>query len=127
MTDLLIQPTYSTPLVDFRFSEHRLAIRGEAYPENALAFFTPITQALSQYLARGDTAPILVQFQLRYMNSASIKMIFQAVKLLEAANDAGRPVSIEFENDPDDEMAGDFAEDLADAFPSLNHRLAPAG
>jgi hypothetical protein len=127
MTDILIPPTYSTPLVDFRFSEHRLAMRGEAYPENALAFFTPITQGLAAYLARRGDAPILMSFQLRYMNSASIKMIFQIVKMLEQVSDAGRDVSVEFENDPDDEMAGDFAEDLADAFPTLALRLAPAG
>ena len=123
MDDFLLAATKHTPKVELRVSEHRLVLQGEAYPENAVVFFTPLIQALNAYLARPAEQPLLVIFQLRYMNSASTKMIFRLAALLNAAAETGRPIVLEVHHDPEDEMLVEFAEDLAKEFRVISIKL----
>lgn len=124
MSDIYLAPTRHTPTVDFAFSEHRLALKGEAYPENASLFFAPLLEALKAYLDRADPVPLVFDLQLAYMNSASTKMIFQLVNLLNQAARTGRDVVLQFEHDPDDEMVAEFAEDLSEDFPNVLIKVA---
>ena len=39
MQDFVLPPTRQTPAIELAFSAHRLRIAGDAYPENAVAFF----------------------------------------------------------------------------------------
>lgn len=124
MDDLLLPATKHTPRVDFAFSTHTLSLQGEAYPENAVAFFAPLATAIEAYLEAGDAAPLQVRIELRYMNSASTKMIFKLLALLDQAAGRGRAIVLDFAHDADDEMMTEFAEDVAQDFPSLTVRLA---
>ena len=52
MTEVTLTPsieqaaTQATPEVNFDFSAQRLVLKGEAWPENAAAFFRPLLQAI---------------------------------------------------------------------------------
>ena len=113
MDDVHLGATRQSPEVDFRFSEHRLRLSGEAYPENAAAFFTPLIHACDAYLKEGGDEPIVIDLELRYLNSASTKLLFQFVGVFDRAAKAGRKVVVEFKHDPEDDMLIEFAEDLA--------------
>ena len=123
MNDILLPPTRHTPAIDFRFSEHRLSMKGELYPENAALFFTPLMASLKTYLDRADPVPLTVSLDLLYMNSASTKKVFQIAGLLDIAARAGRAVALDFESDPDNEIMVEFAADLAEDFPTLAVRV----
>jgi SiaC family regulatory phosphoprotein len=123
MSDIKIPGSRQTPEIDFQFSSHRLLMAGEAYPENAVAFFTPLTQATAAYLAASGGAPVQVVLGLRYMNSASTKMVFQFLGVLDQAASQGRKVMIEFRHDPDDDTMIEFAEDMRADYPWLNFNL----
>ena len=112
MDDLFIAATRQSPEIDFRFSQHSLRMAGEAYPENAAAFFSPLVQACDAYLRESGDAPVTIDLALRYLNSASTKLLFQFVGLFDRAASTGRKVTIVFKHDPEDDMLIEFAEDL---------------
>lgn len=116
MSDLYVKGTRQSPEVDFRFSENLLIMKGEAYPENAVAFFTPLTQAVASYLEGSGRTPVTVQLDLRYLNSASTKMLFQFIGVLDRAASSGRKIRLEFAYESDDDMLMEFAEDLKTDF-----------
>ena len=112
MDDLFIVGSRHSPEVDFRFSQHSLRMAGEAYPENATAFFGPLIQACDAYLKASGDAPVTIDLALRYLNSASTKLLFQFVGLFDRAASTGRKVTIVFKHDPEDDMLIEFAQDL---------------
>ena len=62
--------------------------------------------------AEGADAPVSMKLALRYMNSASTKMVFQMMAILDGYAAKGRKITILFEHDPDDDMMIEFADDL---------------
>lgn len=112
MDELHIPGTRQSPAVDFWFSQHRFRLQGEAYPENATAFFDPLTAAVQAYADRGEAAPVQVELRLRYLNSASTKLLFKWVAVWDKVAETGRPVRLVFETAPDDEVLREFGEDL---------------
>jgi hypothetical protein len=112
MQNVIIPATRQTPAIDLRFSEHRLRIAGEAYPENALSFFEPVLKAIADYLAQPHAAPLEVELELRYLNSASTKMVFKLAALLDQAAAKGRPVHMRFVVLEDDEILQELGADM---------------
>lgn len=120
MHNLKIAPTNTSPEVDFQFSEHRLALRGESYPENAAAFFGPIVEALSEYLAQTRNQVIEVVIQLTYFNSSSTKVLFNIFNMLNAAA-ASNTINLHWRHDEDDDTILEFGDDLHEDFPAVNY------
>lgn len=112
MDDLHIPGTRQSPAIDFWFSQHRFRMQGEAYPENANAFFDPLTAAIQAYAAVPSSAPVQVELRLRYLNSASTKLLFKWVSVWDKLAETGRRVHLSFETAPDDEVLQDFGADL---------------
>ena len=123
MPDIKIPATRQTPEISFEFSRNHLLMTGEVYPENAVAFFTPLTQAVSDYLSRSGDAPVTFVLGLKYMNSASTKMVFQLMGVLDKAASTGRKITLEFRHDAEDDMMIEFAEDMKSDYVWLNIEL----
>jgi hypothetical protein len=120
MQDISLPSTRQTPAIDLAFSSHRLRIAGEAYPENAVAFFEPILEQIRGYLAEGHEQPLEAELELRYLNSASTKMVFKLVGLLDQAASRGRRVHLRFLVLDDDEMLQDLGADMKTDFSWLD-------
>jgi hypothetical protein len=120
MQDFVLPASRQTPAIELAFSAHRLRIAGESYPENAVAFYEPVMDQLRQYLAQAAGAPIAAQFELRYLNSASTKMIFKLAGLLDQAASKGRQVHLRFLVLEDDEMLQDLGADMRADFSWLD-------
>jgi len=122
MKDLHIPPSNETPEVDFRFSEHKLVIRGESYPENALSFYAPIRNSLQDYLnSLGPGDKVNVEIALRYFNSSSTKLIRALVAMLNSAALTGKQVILDWHHDEDDDMMLEFGLDLHEEHSALNY------
>lgn len=119
MENLHIAATNESPEIDFRYSENRLSIRGESYPENAMAFYSPIRASLQNYL---DTATggIEVDVALRYFNSSSTKIIRMLIAMLNTAAEAGKSAVVRWHHDPEDDMMAEFGLDLKEEFRALS-------
>lgn len=124
MEDLYISPTPETPEIDFRFTEHRLHISGESYPENAMAFYAPVRASLQNYLEKvSDQRTIEAHFNLRYFNSSSTKLIRALVALMHETAAAGKRIAAHWYHDPDDDMMQEFGLDLREEFRMLDLRV----
>ena len=76
-SDLHVAATGTSPEVDLRFSEHRLALKGESYPENAAAFYGDLVARVRAYLAGlAGGGEVTFDVALTYFNSSSTKMLF---------------------------------------------------
>ncbi|QWT46305.1 DUF1987 domain-containing protein [Azospira inquinata] len=120
MDNLYIPAGRDTPEVDFRFDAHRLSLAGEAYPENAAAFFGPLLAATRRYLQQRDGRPLEVHIDLAYFNSSSTKVLFDLFSLLDQAAARENGVQVVWHYDPEDEMSLEFEQDLAAEFRHLD-------
>jgi hypothetical protein len=124
--NLYIAATTDSPLVDFRFDTHELALKGESYPENAAAFYGGIIKRLQDYLANCSAeTTVTVDVALVYFNSSSTKMLFAFFDALNAAAKRGVRVVLNWHRDPEDDTIGDFGSELRDDFPGLEFRDLP--
>jgi hypothetical protein len=102
-----------TPEVDFRFAEARLSLKGEAYPEDAAAFFGPLLRSLADYCEATRGQALRVDLQLEYFNTSSAKALMNMIQTLEAAARAGTQVDLRWHFQKDDEVMREFGEDFA--------------
>lgn len=120
MHDLNIEATSTSPEVDFRFSENRLTLSGESYPENAAVFFGPITEALHEYLEHSRDQVIEIIIELTYFNSSSTKVLFNIFNMLNTAAE-NNTINLHWRYDEDDDTILEFGDDLHEDFPDINY------
>lgn len=122
MQALYLSATPTSPEVDFRFDQHILSIKGESYPENAAAFYSPLIAQVQTYLNDCDNQQISVNVSLAYFNSSSTKMLFAFFDALNQAALAGNEVQLNWYHDEDDDTILEFGEELRDDFTALDFR-----
>ncbi|MEI2417185.1 DUF1987 domain-containing protein [Orrella sp. JC864] len=119
MENLFIAATPTSPEIDFRFDAHRLAMRGESYPENAAAFYGPVNAQLDAYLQSCQGQEIVVDIALSYFNSSSTKMLFNLFEALNRAALAGNTVRLHWVYDDEDDTIQEFGEELRADFDAI--------
>lgn len=123
MENLHIPATDRTPEVDFAFSEGRLRLAGESYPEDVSSFFAPVFRALDAHLATLSEGACRLDLELVYFNSSSAKALMVLLEKLDAAAAKGAAIVVHWRYDPEDdtmqELGEEFGEDLEHARFSL--------
>jgi hypothetical protein len=119
MENFYIEATATSPEVDFRFEQNLLAMKGESYPENAAAFYTPIVQRLRDYLTTREDTAITANIALAYFNSSSTKMLFSIFDALDQAAQQGNRVEVNWYHDEEDETIFEFGEELKADFTAI--------
>ena len=79
MNNLIIEPTSSTPAVQFRV-DGRLLIEGRSLPENVMKFYTPLIEWASELTSQA----VKLDINLEYLNSASSKKLLELLKVFDA-------------------------------------------
>lgn len=119
MDNLEIPASTRTPAVAFDFAGHHLKISGESYPEDVTSFYTPLFDALDNYLDGRTSGACRFDFELIYFNSSSAKAIMMLMEKLDEAAKAGMSVDVHWFYDPQDEtmheLGEEFGEDLQHA------------
>ncbi len=123
MEDLFIPARERSPEVDFRFQENRLALRGEAYPEDAPAFFGPILKALAAYCESIQEQELLVEFQLAYFNTSSAKALMNMIHVLETSASHGTKISLRWLVQENDDVIREFGEDFSTELQHVQFQL----
>lgn len=89
MEKLFIEGTAISPKVIFNMSQETYEITGTCRPEHASDFFNPVINWLERFANRlknnQPSANINFVFNLDYINSVSIKLLFDCFKILEGA------------------------------------------
>ncbi|OEC32830.1 Fe-S oxidoreductase [Pseudomonas sp. 21C1] len=125
MDNFYTEATPTSPEVDFKFDSHQLAIRGESYPENAAAFYAPITQQLRSYLASLQDTTVTVDIALAYFNSSSTKMLFSIFDALDESAKQGNTIRVNWYFDEEDETIFEFGEELKADFEAIEFNDCP--
>lgn len=125
MENLFIAATATSPEIDFRFDQNLLSLRGESYPENAAAFYSPIIERLNAYLESCPDASITVDVTLTYFNSSSTKMLFSIFDSLNETAAAGNRVQVNWYRDDEDETILEFGEELQTDFTAIKFTDCP--
>lgn len=125
MDNFYIAATTTSPEVDFRFDQNVLTLRGESYPENAAAFYAPVTEQLRTYLASCNDVSITVDVTLTYFNSSSTKMLFSVFDALDEAAASGNRVLVNWFRDAEDETILEFGEELQADFTAIQFTDCP--
>lgn len=123
MEDLHIPATKYTPFINFQQSKHTLNVRGESYPENAAEFYEPVFNWLHTYLAQSKTEKFTVNIELVYFNSSSSKILLDIFELLEEAAKLGKPITVNWIYDIEDEDSMEFGLDFQEDFKSLDFNM----
>jgi hypothetical protein len=113
MENLHIPARERTPEVDFRFRENHLALRGEAYPEDAAAFFGPLLKDLAAYCESIQGQKLQAEFQLLYFNTSSAKALMNMIQILESTARSGTQVEVRWLYQEDDDVIREFGEDFS--------------
>ncbi len=119
MNDLQIAGSQTTPTITSDSQKGLLCMRGESYPENAFALYSPVFHWLEQYFSTPEQA-LRLELELVYLNTSSIKALMDIFDMLEAAYNDGHDISVvwyyDANNDRVGELATEFREDFSFAF-----------
>lgn len=101
MTDLFIEGNHQTPEIKFKL-DGELSIKGRSIPDDAMAFYEPLTQWIKDYfsLAPFDTRFIV---DLDYLNINSSKKILEMLYVMDQLLEQGKNPKIIWRY-ADDEM-----------------------
>lgn len=114
--NIAIEPTERSPRVAFDFAAGHLLLEGEAYPEDAAAFFGPLLQALGQFLDGGPACAVRFDVALSYFNSSSAKALMNMFMLLEDAAAEGRDITLRWHYLEGDDTLQEAGEDFSADF-----------
>ncbi|UYG09718.1 biofilm regulation phosphoprotein SiaC [Halomonas sp. M4R1S46] len=111
MQDLNIPGSPSTPAIQSDWQAGRLSMQGDSYPENSYELFRHVTDWAEAYLARA-TAPLVLDLELVYLNTSSVKAMMDIFDLLEDAHQGGREVGVIWRYDSRNERIAELAEEF---------------
>jgi len=123
MENLEIKATKYTPEINFNIENKILSITGKSYPENTFEYYKPIISWVEEFLETITDEPILVNLDLEYLNSSSLKAYFDIFDILEVAHDNGKTINIKWIYDEDNDIAEETGEDFIEDFERLNIKL----
>ena len=120
MDNLHLTATSLTPEVQWDPAKGRLSLRGESYPENVLSFYAPILERIQGVLQGGHLTQLRVEMHITYYNSASAKAFHRIFQMLNRAAEKGCAITLNWQYDPEDEMARDLGRDLREDFDAIH-------
>ena len=123
MKNMSIEATKYTPSIEFNATSKVLSITGKSYPENTFEFYTPVTEWIKEFLNKLDGETILLNLDLEYLNSSSLKAYFDLFDLLESATLKGASIKIKWLYDEENDIAEETGEDFIEDFKDLDIEL----
>lgn len=122
MSALLIPPTQRTPELAFDFSEGRLRIAGESFPEDVNAFFDGPLGKVHEWL-ESSQVPVVVDFRMVYLNSSSAKVFAKLLIRLDAQAALGRDCQVRWWYDAEDYNIRELGEEFGSHVDHLRFEL----
>jgi hypothetical protein len=102
MDPIYIEKSKTTPKVILDKNKEIFHFEGRSLPENAVNFYEPIINWITEYLENPNPTTVLT-FELDYFNSSSSKVIFQIIQLLEPLLDKGFDAKVNWRYHEEDE------------------------
>lgn len=123
MEKLFIEPTKSTPLVDFDPTSGKLLVKGESYPEYAAKFYSPVFTWLTTFLESDSEQTAVIDLEISYFNSSSSKALMNIFDILEEAAERGRDIIVNWRYDKENEAAMECGEEFMEDLESIKFNM----
>ncbi len=123
MENLLIQETKYTPRVELNADDGTIKISGKSYPENTFDYYLPITNWIENYFKESQNVKTIVDLDLEYLNSSSLKAYFDMFDILEDASQNKKEIKINWIYDEDNDISQETGEDFIEDFEDLDISL----
>lgn len=123
MNNLRIEPSKSSPEIDFDASSGLLRVKGESFPENAAKFYAPVMEWILGFFAEDSGVPIVFELEIVYFNSSTSKVLMNLFRLAEKSSEAGRRVSVRWICDAENETAIECGEEFKEDLSSLSFEI----
>lgn len=102
MNQLIIQETEDTPKINFNVDKNIFEISGRSYPDNVFLFYEPVFAWLNNYANNPKKITNFI-FKLDYFNTASAKILFDILMILDNIHTQGNTVEIKWFYKKEDE------------------------
>ena len=109
MENLVIEPKFNTPSINFDAGSGYLLMKGRSIPEDPEKFYEPILTWLAEYFKETPRETVL-EFRLEYVNSGSSKYILELLRRLQKLVRKGMDIKIIWCFETDDESIEDLGE-----------------
>jgi len=123
MNNLLIKETKYTPYINLDFEKNLIEIKGMSYPENTYDLYKPMLDWVEEFFNQKDYAEIIIDIDIIYFNSSSLKLYFDFFDILEEAQNKNFKVKVNWFYDEDNEGALEAGEDFKEDFEALDFIL----
>lgn len=111
-----VQATTSSPFINFDPENKSFEIKGESYPENCWAFYSPMFDWLTNYLESINGTPVEIDMEIVYFNSSSSKTFMDFFEMLDDQAERGKNIVVNWryheENESAMECGEEFMEDV---------------
>lgn len=84
-TDLIIEKTPKTPLIELKYSSGELSLTGRSLPENASRIYEPVLNWVNNYVIQPQPVTNL-RLNVEYFNTSSLLWISKIVRTLTRIN-----------------------------------------
>ena len=111
MKDFSISGTQSSPAIQGNWDGGVLSMQGDSYPENSYDLFSQVFEWVKSFLKESDR-PLVLELQLLYLNTSSIKALMDILDMLEDAHQSGRAVAVNWRYDQRNERVAELAEEF---------------
>jgi len=116
MTKYSVKATASSPLINFDPEAGSFEIKGESYPENCWAFYSPMFDWLKRYFDSVNGSLVEIDMEIIYFNSSSSKTFMDLFEMLDDQAERGKNIVVNWryheENESAMECGEEFMEDV---------------
>jgi hypothetical protein len=103
MSNLIIQPTDDTPLIDFNITSNVFRMSGISIPENPIAFFVPVQNWVIDMVSQVSHKNLRVILDFEYFNTSTVKFIIIILKEFKKSTENNNQLTIMWEYMQDDD------------------------
>jgi len=88
---------------------------GESYPENTYEFFSQLVAWTEAYLS-AKSEPLLLELQLSYLNTSSIRAMIDIFDIMQDAHDNGKEIRVLWQYDKRNPRASELGEEFKEDY-----------
>jgi len=112
MTKYSVQATTSSPYISFDPEDMSFEIKGESYPENCWAFYSPMFEWLESFFDSTNGDRIEINMEIIYFNSSSSKTFMDFFEMLDDYAEKGRNIEVNWRYHEENESAMECGEEF---------------
>lgn len=113
MEKVFIEPTRTTPMINFDPDEGLLEMKGRSSPENSIQFYHKIMENLEQFAVSGGSH-FTANIAFEYFNTSSSKCLFDVFKRICKIENSGKEITVNWYYEEGDEDMMEAGEDYSD-------------